>query len=622
MKKYIILLLLFSLFFSSCSKQEEEKVEKFYKTITISTWSITENQEYVWYIKWETQTMLATKAPGKITYLAKKVWDRVNKWELIASLDSAEAKTGYSTANSIVWSLETLKQATIESFDEQIKAMEAKIEQAKTWLKWIETGLEDTKKITTSQIETAKIWLQTAETNLEETKKTLAAKKENILAWAKSAITQNVILNENILDFIDNFLWITPENEDKNDAFEDYIGVKNTKILKDTEEKFIETKKAYDDYKNFYEEKIENNSNPAEQDLITGLEKAEKVSELMKDLLDLTYDTLDNTLENVNFPLSMINQYKAQISSFGSDLEKSLLSMSWDTMIWVKWSLENLKSFEKESTKAISLLEKQVEIAKKQLEQYQNMASGQINDVSTKKEIALKQLQEAQAWLQALIAWKKAKLKELDSKISEALWQKNLSAVYINNWKVYSPVNWVIVSKNAEISQVIWAWMPIYTVASDKNVKVKVWIPNFVAKWLTLWQKIKIQVEDSNKTYTWTIIQLPDVLNTITKKVDVEVLINNENKEINIGSMAKVILPIKISKNLKDDGTAIIPNSAIVQQFMIPGVYVIKDWKAKFTQIEIISSDEKYSQVKWLEPNSIIITEGKENIYDWEELKN
>jgi hypothetical protein len=55
---------------------------------------------------------------------------------------------------------------------------------------------------------------------------------------------------------------------------------------------------------------------------------ANKTSELLKDLLDLTYDTLDNSLENVNFPLTMINQYKAQISKLGSDLEKSLLSMS------------------------------------------------------------------------------------------------------------------------------------------------------------------------------------------------------------------------------------------------------------------------------------------------------
>jgi multidrug resistance efflux pump len=563
--------------------------------------------------------MLATKAPGKITYLAKKTWDRIYKWELIASLDWAEAKTGYSTASSIISSLQDLKNATIESFEEQIKAMEAKIEQAKTWLKWLETWLTDTQKITDSQIKTAKIWLETAKTNLEETKKSLESKKSNILAWAKTAITQNVILSENILDFIDTYLWVTPENENKNDAYEDYIWVKNKGLLRETITSFIKTKETYDNYKKYFEEYIEN-KNPNEKQLIEWLNIAEKTSEQLKDLLDLTYDTLDNSLENINFPLTMINQYKAQISKFGSDLEKSLLSMSWDTMIWVKWTLENLKSFESESKKAISLLEKQVEIAKQQLAQYENMASWQINEVSTKKEVAIKQLQEAQAWLEALKAWKQAKLKELDSKISEALWQKNLSAVYINNGKVYSPINWIIVSKNAEVSQVIWAWMPIYTVASDNNVKVKISIPNFVAKWINLWDKVQVSIENNNKTYTWTIVQLPDISNMITKKINAEILINNKNKDIHIWSMANVRFKIKNILENNNNWTVVIPNEAIIEKYMLPWVYIVKNWKAQFTQIEIISTDSQYSQVKWIEPNSQIITDWKENIFDWEEL--
>jgi len=290
--------------------------------------------------------------------------------------------------------------------------MEAKISQAEAGLKWLETGLDDTQKITQSQIQTAELGLQTAKTNLEETKKTLEAKKENILAWWKTAITQNIIISENIIDFVDSYLWITPENEDKNDAFEEFIWVKNKAVLKETEDSFIKTKEKVDEYKKYYEDKIEN-KNPSEEELRKWLILAEQTSEQLKDLLDLTYDTLDNSLENVYFPLSMINQYKAQISTLWSNLENSLMSMSGDTMIWVKGSLENLKSFDSEYKKAITLLEKQVEIAERQLIQYKNMASWQVNEVSTKKEVAQKQLEEAKAGLKALIAWRDAKLKEV-----------------------------------------------------------------------------------------------------------------------------------------------------------------------------------------------------------------
>ncbi len=620
MKKIIIAtLIISSLFITSCSKQKEEKVQKYYKTITVSTWTINQNINYTWYTKWETQTMLATKAPWRIVYLNKEVWDSIYKWELIAKLDSAEAKTWYSTANSITNSLNSLKQATIESFNEQIKAMQAKIEQVQAWVNWLDTWLKDTQNITDSQIQTAKLWLETAKTNLEETKKTLEAKKNNILAWAKSAIIQNVILNENILHFIDDFLWVTPENEHKNDNFEDYIWVKDSQQLTNTKNTFRETKKSFDEYKAYYKKYIEN-KNPSETQLIEWLKKAKEVSSLQKTLLDETYTTLNNSVANIKFPLNTINQYKSQVSQFWSQLEQTILGMSWDTMLWIKWSLENLNTFDAQENKAISLLKKQVDIAWKQLQQYENMANWKINEVSTKKNIAQKQLEEAKAWLAALIAWKQAKLKELDSKITEALWKRNLSAVYINNWKVYSPVDWVIISKNVNIDQVIWAWMPIYTVASNKNIKIDLEIPNFVAKSLKLNQKVKVNIQATWKSYTGTIIQLPNVLNSITKKINIEILVKNENKEIPVWAMATVDFSIKniINNNIKD--SVIIPNDAIIQKYMLPWVYVIKNNKAIFTQITIISSTWNYSLVKWIAKNSKIITSWKENIYDWEEL--
>ena len=617
MKKAILLLILTSLFFSSCSKQEEKKVEKFYKTVSISTWSIENTETYVWYVKWKIQTMLATKAPWKITYLAKKVWDRVYKWELLASLDSAEAKTNYATADSIVDSLYALRESTIKSFDEQIKATKEKIAQAEAWLKWITTWLNDTKNITKNQIETAKLAVQTAKTNLEETKKTLATKKENILAWAKSAITQNIILSENIIDFVDKFLGITEENKHYNDRFEDFIWAKDLKNKEEAKALFKQIRPIYLEYKKYYKENIEW-KNPSEQVLISWLKKAINISEKLKKLLDKTYDVLDDSVPNTYLPLSMINSYKAQVSKFWSQLEQTLLSMSWDTMVWLKWTLENLKNFESQKQKAISLLEKQLEIAKQQLAQYESMASWKVNEVSTKKEIAEKQLQEAKAWLQALIAGKQAKLKELDSKIAEASWKRNLSAVYISDWKIYSPINWVIVSKMAEIWQVVWAWMPIYTVASDKNVEISIDLPKFITDNLKLYQKVWVEI--NNKSYTWTITELPNVANMITKKIPVKITVNNSKRDITIWAMAKVKFKTKI-KNTNSDKWLLIPQDAIVQDFMIPWVYIIENNKAKLQKINIISCSKNYCLVNWLKPNSTIITQGKENIYDWEILK-
>jgi hypothetical protein len=54
---------------------------------------------------------------------------------------------------------------------------------------------------------------------------------------------------------------------------------------------------------------------------------------------------------------------------------------------------------------------------------------------------------------------------------------------------------------------------------------------------------------------------------------------------------------------------------------MIPWVYVF-DWKkAHFKNIKILKMGQYFSEVEWLNPWEKVITDWKENIFDWEELR-
>jgi hypothetical protein len=54
---------------------------------------------------------------------------------------------------------------------------------------------------------------------------------------------------------------------------------------------------------------------------------------------------------------------------------------------------------------------------------------------------------------------------------------------------------------------------------------------------------------------------------------------------------------------------------------MIPWVYVLENWIVKFKNIEILKQNDSFSSVKWLEVWETIILDGKENIWDGEELE-
>jgi len=615
MKKIFTLLLIISLFsLASCWKDNEKKEQIYYSTWVVFTWALNVNNSFVWYVKWDKMVSLATKVGGKVTNVYVKEWDKVKKWQLLLKLDWSEAKVWYSSAGNIINTLVSMKNDTKKMFDEQIKSMEAKVEQVKLWKKWLYTWLNDTKKITDAQLKTAKTWVETAKANLEHTKVVLETKRNHIYDNTKDAIVGSVILDTNIINFVDTLLWVTEENKHKNDVFETYLAAKNTWLYNESKQKFREVNKIYLDYKKFYDSEIDW-KNPSNETIFTWLEKWEKTAEALKSLLSITYDVLDASISNVYFPETTINTYKNQVSTFWSDIEKSLLTVSWDYILWLKWSRQNLADFNKAYNMQIDLLEKQVKLSEDTLNQYTEMSKGQVNEVQTKSNVSDKQLDEILAWLESLKKQKESKLREIDAKIDEAKWQQNSAWVMINNWKILSPITWVVTKKMVEIGQVVWAWMPLITVSNDDKLIVNVNVSEELAKNIKLNDSVLLEIDWLEKQVHWYISNINLSKDMITKKVWVEVTIS-ENNWISIWSFSKVIFNNNLWKN-----KLLIPNDAIISKFLVPGVYLLKDWKVIFKNINIINQNDNFSSIEWLNVWDIIITKWKDNLYDWEVLK-
>ena len=377
MKKYILILLLTTISLTSCGKEEVSE-QKYYSTWIVQTWSINLDNSYVWYVESEDTVNLSAKMWWKITNIYKEEWDRVNAWELVAILDWSEAKVWYSTASNIASTLETMKDQTSNMFDSQIKVMEAKIEQVKAWNTGIDLWLQDTKSITEAQLKTAssrveqaKLWVETAKTNLDQTKIVLSTTEEHIYKNTLSAITNSVILDTNILNFVDTLIWVTKENKDKNNSFEDYLWAKDITSLKDAKKEFLEVNELFREYKDLYEQKIENKT-PDNDSIKDIANKWIDIAEKLKVLLSSTYDVLDNSIDNIQLTQSTIDSYKSQVSEMWQDIESSLLTVSWDYILWLKGSIENMESFKSESEMQLSLLEKQYELAEKWLDTANN----------------------------------------------------------------------------------------------------------------------------------------------------------------------------------------------------------------------------------------------------------
>lgn len=636
MKKYLIItIIIWSLFLASCSNEIEKQETKYFKTNTIQTWSIIDNKNYVWYVDSFQSISLAPKVWWKITQLYKKVWDNVKVWELVAILDSQEAKTWYASTNDIISNLQNLKISTSAMFDSQILVMEEKIKQAQTsiqiaqiWSLGINTWVSDTKKTIESQlnsidsqISTSQTSLQTAKLNLENSKNILDQKIKDIYSNSKSSISNADIFIDNTIDFLDSIFWVTNQNKNKNDDFEIYLWAKNTTYKNEVESILQQLISKSKDLKNM--------SIESDEDIIKKLKAYNNLFENdIRNLLNKSYKTFENSVESTSFPQSIINEFKSQNASLQSQNELIILSVSWNHFIWLKWSLDSIINFEKEQKSTIDMLEKQVELANSQIntlnsqkQQILSSWNAQINDISTKDEVSKKQvelskdgLNEAKAWLESLKKQKSSSLIEIDAQISQVKSSKNDAWVMIENWKITSLINWIITKKLVDIWSVVWAWNPIFMVSNDKDLKVNVEVPDSILNYIKVWDKVDIIIESSKKTINWTINSIFPSKDLITKKTTIEIkLLDTESQ---IWSVALVNFLFKVW----DSNDIIIQNNAIVSKYNIPQVFVVKDGIANLRHIEIISQNDLFSKITWVEVWEEIIVEWQENIFDQEKL--
>lgn len=636
MKKILIPTILLSFVLFSCSNETTQTPQKYYQTSQTQTGNIIESQSYVWYTDSFHSIALAPKVWGKIISLTKNVWDYVKIWEVIATLDSQEAKTWYTSSNDIIKNLENLKTATSQMFDSQILVMEEKIKQAKTNIeianigaKWNESWVLETKDITKNQLTTIESQIQTAQTSvesallqLENTKNSLFQKENDIYSNSKSALTNANILASNIIDFLDNIFWVSQANKHKNDPFEIYLWARNITLKNEVEqnlEKFIH------DFKEIQKLSWEN-----QQEVKEVLETYHNIFwNDMRKLLKNAYTVFENTVENTYLSQSTIQEYKSQITKLQTQNEQIILSVSGNYFLWLKWSLDSIKSFDTEKKSTIDMLEKQLELAKKQKETLENSknqisstGNAQITDITTKNEIAKKQkelsenaFQEALAWLESLKKQKQASLTEIDAQIWQVQSGKNEAWVMIENGKVTSLIDGIVTKKLVEIGSVIWAGTPIIMVSNDKNIKIEIALRDDSINTIHIWDEVQAEIEWVSELVSGNISNIFPSKDTLTKKTTVEIKI--DNPKVKIGSYAKVYL----NTNTNSQTTAIlIPNQAIISKYMLPQVFVLENGKAKLTHIKIIKQNDSFSQIEWLSAGQIVITDGKENIYDNEEL--
>lgn len=626
MKKIITLFLLWTLFLTSCQQEEEQIVKKHFETTLSKTGSLEVMKNYIGNVDSYWKSLLSPEISGSISFLWVKQWDMVYAWQLLAVIETEEIGVELKNNEKLISSLENIKTLTIENFEKNKEILKTKESQLSLAKSGNDKDLESTNTINTSELKTlesqialAENRVELAEINLEKSRKTLDEQEKNIYSNIKNTLTNSLIITTNTINFVDQILGYTDNNEDKNDQIDVYIGGKDRSTKKEVERDFIEIYKSFLDYDNLYEENI-SSWNYDNETLKSFTQEWIKFSEDLLSFLEDFYDVIDNSIDNVYLPQTQIDAYKQQISSFGAQIEASLISQEGNMTVWLKGIMQSLENFYVEKDKSIALLEWNIKIEKSNLEQmrntytqYENVNKLKVEKIETQTAISEEQIKEIEKSIESLDKEKEAKLSELDLEIEKLKGGINSLSVSAWNALITAPFDGVINKKFIDIGTSVFPWSPLFEIVDTNNLFINAEISLEESQKLNIGETLTYTSETTSKTMTGTLVKIYPIANETTKNVKVEIL-----PKVNSLQYWEIIKISFIEDTGEKEEGIIIANNAILEKFMTPWVYVLKENVVSFKHIEILAQNDYFSLVSGIESGETLLTNGKENFYDGE----
>ncbi len=603
--------------------------------LTVETWSIKNSIEVSWVSELVDEQSLKFTKEWTITKVNFKAWDTIKKWDIIAEIDSSdvydsidEAKINLENANLSYDQLyDSPDESQILQSKNSITSSENSYSIAKkelanlkvtqnNSLDELEKSIENSKK----DLDSAKASLELTKNELETTKKEQANSLGNTVS-NKSTTVQNIEDSfktnlaeiEKIIEQSDYIMWVTPENEEKNDIYEDFLGAKNAAVKNAASSSLLESISLYTKIKTDlgkydYSWKLVDIKELLGEFLLT----YEKLAETT----DYIYKTLDASIESVwALTSSDIESKKSTMSSYRSSSLSKITSIK--SSINTLNTLTNTDLVTESNSNSIASKEASIKLSELSLEKKeQDIQSSEKNLETTKQsyDISLeskekdleskqKSVEIAKLNLEELLDWpteqniQKAKnsIKQAELKLESAY--KNL-----DDYKLEAPFNWVV----RKIDYMIWDNLvndtDKYVYIENPNLlEITVMLDQIDITKVKLWQSANIVFDAYSSINVKAKISSIDTEPTQSSWVvsyKVKLILDDENfdKKILSWMTANVEIIVESKENI-----LVLKTSAITDKDGKKYVTVIKNWQQNELEIVTwISADGMTEIASWL----------------------
>lgn len=208
-------------------------------------------------------------------------------------------------------------------------------------------------------------------------------------------------------------------------------------------------------------------------------------------------------------------------------------------------------------------------------------------------------------------------LESASAALRQAQAQANVSGFQLGYTQLLSDADGVVASVDAEIGQVVSAGTPIVTVVRDGQREVQINIP----------EDVRCQIGQTAQVSFWalpgvtadgTVREISPVADQVARTYKVRVAVPALPPEARLGMTAKVAL----LSGESDARQLVLPANAIYQVSGQPQVWVVRDKRARLTDVQIAGYDGNLARVAaGLNPGDVVITAGLNKLTPDQEVR-
>ena len=630
---------------------QTEIIEKYEVTV----WEIKNSIEVSWSSELIDEQSLRFTREWTITAVHYSDWDQVKKWDIIAEIDNADWVQSVNNAQiSLSNAKLNLEQLYKEAEEVQVLQGQNSVASAKAALEQAKTDYENTKnqqEIQLAQklqsIEMSKKDLESLKNNLAQAESDLElAKKQNENSLNnsivnKSATVTNIENNfrsnlyniEQSIETIDYILWVTQENRDKNDAYEMYLGAKDSMTKSQAESSLNRSINLYKDLKSLVDGYDYSWDKETIINIINSFIATYNELEITA---DNTYKTMEATITSIwSITQAEIDSKKNSMSGIRNDVQNKLTTINQAITTLETLADTELTSMQNESS--IAAREESINNQKLAIEKKENDIANSLDDyeltkISHETTLTLKlndieskerSVKIAEQNYDDLFKWPtNIDIQKAQNNVKQAELQLQNARKQLENYQLTAPFDWTI----RKIDYMVWDKL---TNSTDKYVYIEnpdtmvitIMLDQIDITNVEVWQKAEITFDSYSDTkFNWHVYSIytqPTSANWVVS-YEVKIIIDDKDK-IEKRLLSWMSADVEIFVASKENVLKLKSTAISTKEDWTKYVLIEENWERveKIITTWIVGNDSTTEILSWLSEWDKVIVIKQEYIKEW-----